>query len=87
MVCIQGILQVWLRLIFLAGFVMHENPDLVFSLLMGPDLYDLYLAMMLLSAVIWVVIELAASWYNPWWVKRKKKKLYKYLSRMKVLML
>jgi hypothetical protein len=87
MVCIQGILQVWLRLIFLAGFVMYENPELVFDLIMGPDLYDVYLAMMLLSAVILVVIELEPRWYNPWWVRRKKKKLYKYLSRMKLLML
>jgi uncharacterized membrane protein len=87
MVCIQGILQVWLRLIFLAGFVMYENPELVFALLMGPYLYDAYLAMMLLSAVILVVIELAPRWYNPWWVRKKKKKLYKYLSRMKLLMI
>jgi hypothetical protein len=86
MVCIQGILQVWLRLIFIAGFVMYENPELVFALLMGPDLYDVYLSMMLLSAVVLVVIELAPRWYNPWWVRRKKKKLYKYLSRMKLLM-
>jgi hypothetical protein len=87
MVCIQGILQVWLILIFLAGCVMYEDPELVFALLMGPDLYDVYLAMMMLSAVIWVVIEPAPSWYNPWWVERKRKKLYKYLSRMKLLML
>jgi hypothetical protein len=87
MACIQGILQVWLRLIFLTGFVIYENPELVFALVMGPYLYDVYLVMMMLSAVIWVVIELTPSWYNPWWVKRKKKKLYKYLSRMKLLML
>jgi hypothetical protein len=79
MVCIQGILQVWLRLIFLAGFVLYENPELVFALLMGPDLYDVYLTMMLLSAVVCVVIEMAPRWYNPWWVKRKRRKLYKYL--------
>jgi hypothetical protein len=36
MVCIQGILQFWLRLIFLAGFLMYENPDLVFALIMCP---------------------------------------------------
>jgi hypothetical protein len=83
MVFIQGILQVWLRLIFLAGFVMYENPELVFALLIGPYLYDVYLAMMLLSAVVFVGIEMAPRWDNPWWVKRK---LYKYLSRMKLLM-
>jgi hypothetical protein len=76
MVCIQGILQIWLRLIFLVGFVMYENPELVFALLMGPYLYDVYLAMILLSALILVVIELAPRWYNPWWVRIKKKKLY-----------
>jgi hypothetical protein len=43
--------------------------------------------MMLLSAVILVVIDLAPRWYSPWWVRRKKKKFYKYLSRMKLLML
>jgi hypothetical protein len=87
MVCIQGILQVWIRLIFLADFLMFENPELVFALLMGPELYDIYLAMMLLLSVIWVVKELVPSWYNPLWVRRKKKKFYKYLSRMKLLML
>jgi hypothetical protein len=66
---------------------MYENPELVFALLMGPDLYDVYLAMMMLSAVVCVVIEMAPRWYNPWWVKRKRRKLYKYLSRMKLLML
>jgi hypothetical protein len=39
--------------------------------------------MILLSAIT----SLAPSWYNPWWVRRKKKKLYEYLSRMKLLML
>jgi hypothetical protein len=66
---------------------MYENPELIFALLMGPDMYDVYLAMVLLSAVVFVVIEMAPRWYNPWWVKRKRRKLYKYLSRMKLLML
>jgi hypothetical protein len=66
---------------------MYEKPELVFALLMGPDLYDVYLAMILLSAITLVVIELSPSWYNPWWVRRKKKKSYKNLSRMKLLML
>jgi hypothetical protein len=70
MVCIQGILQFWFTLILIAGSVMYEKPELVFALLMGPDLYDIYLSMMILSAVIWVAIELAPSWYNPWWVRR-----------------
>jgi hypothetical protein len=87
MVCIQSILQGWLRLIFLAGFVMYENPELVFALIMVPYMYDVYLAMMLLTAVIVVVTEMAPRWYNPWWVKRKSRKLYKNLSRMKLLML
>jgi hypothetical protein len=87
MVSIQGILQIWLRLIFLAGFVMYKNPELVFSLLMGQDLYDVCLTTILLSAVVLVVIELAPRWYNPWWVRRKKNKVYTYLSRMKLLML
>jgi hypothetical protein len=56
MVCIQGILQIWLRLIFLPGFVMYENPELVFALLMGPNLYDVYLAMIVLAAITLVVI-------------------------------
>jgi hypothetical protein len=58
---------------------MYENPELVFDLLMGPDLYDVYLDMILLSVITFVVIELAPSWYNPWWVRRKKKRFYKYL--------
>jgi hypothetical protein len=56
MVCIHGILQVWFILIFLAGFLMYESPELVFALLIGPYLYGVYLAMMLLSALILVVI-------------------------------
>jgi hypothetical protein len=66
---------------------MYEKPYLVFALLMGPDLYDVNLAMILLSAITLVVIELSPSWYNPWWVRRKKKKSYTNLSRMKLLML
>jgi hypothetical protein len=80
----QSILQGWLKLIFLAGFVMYESPELVFALLMGPDLYDVYLAMMLLTAVTFVITEMSPRWYNPWWVKRKIRKLYKNLSRMKL---
>jgi hypothetical protein len=87
MVCIQGIIQIWLRVIFLAGFVMYENPKLIFALLTIPALYDVYLAMILLSVATFVIINLAPSWYNPWWVRRNKKILYKYLSRMKLLML
>jgi hypothetical protein len=87
MVCIHSILQGWLRLIFLTGFAMYENPELVFALLMGPDLYYVYLAMMLLTEVIFVVTDMAPRWYNPWWVKRKSRKLYKNLSRMKLLVL
>jgi hypothetical protein len=56
---------------------MYKNPELVFVLLMGPDLYDVYLAMILISVITFVVIELSPSWYNPWWVRRKKKRLYK----------
>jgi hypothetical protein len=66
---------------------MFENPELVFALLMVPDLYDVYLATILLSVVDFVVIELAPGWYNPWWVRINKKILYKYLSIMKLLML
>jgi hypothetical protein len=87
MVCMQSILQGWLRLVFLASFVLYENPELVFALLMGPYLYDVYLSMMLLTAVTFVVTEMAPRWYNPWWVKRKIIKLYKNLSRMKLLIL
>jgi hypothetical protein len=54
---------------------------------MGPDLYDVYLAMIMLSLVTFVVIELSPSWYNPWWVRIKKNILYKYISIMKLLML
>jgi hypothetical protein len=87
MVCMQNILQGWLRLTFLTGFVMYESPELVFALLMGPYLYDVYLAMMLLTALTFVITEMAPRWYNPWWVKRKTRKLCKNLSRMKLLML
>jgi hypothetical protein len=87
MVCMQSILQGWLRLTFLTGFVMYESPELVFALLMGPDLYDVYLAMMLLTAVTFVITEMAPRWYNPWWVKRKTRKLCMNLSRMRHLML
>jgi hypothetical protein len=66
---------------------LYENSEVVFDMLMGPDLYDVYLAMILLSVVTFVIIDLAPSWYNPWWVRRKKKMLYKYFSRMKMLML
>jgi hypothetical protein len=60
---------------------------LVFALLMGPDLYDVYLAMMLLTAVTFAITEMSPSWYNPWWAKRKTRNLYKNLSRMKLFML
>jgi hypothetical protein len=83
----QSILQGWLRLTFLAGFVIYESPELVFALLMGPYLYDVYLAMMLLTAVTFVITGMSPRWYNPWWVKRKIRKLYKNLSIMKLLML
>jgi hypothetical protein len=86
-VCIHNILKSWLRLTFLTGFVMYESPELVFSFLLGPDLYDVYLAMMLLAAVTFVITEEAPKWYNPWWVRRKTRKLCKDLSRMKLLML
>jgi hypothetical protein len=70
MVCMHNILQGWLKLTFLTGFVMYESPELVFALLMGPYVYDVYLAMMLLAAVTFVITEMAPRWYNPWWVKR-----------------
>jgi hypothetical protein len=54
---------------------------------MGPYLYDVYLAMMLLTTVPFVITEMAPRWYNPWWVKRNIRKLYKNFSRMKLLML
>jgi hypothetical protein len=34
---------------------MYESPELVFSMLMGPDLYDVYLDMMLIAAVALVI--------------------------------
>jgi hypothetical protein len=66
---------------------MYESPELVFAILLGPDLYDVYLAMMLLTAVTFVITEMAPRWYNPWWVRRKTRKVCKNLSRMKLLML
>jgi hypothetical protein len=58
----QNILQGWLRLTFLIGFVMYESPELVFAMLLGPNLYDVYLAMMLLTAVTFVITEMAPRW-------------------------
>jgi hypothetical protein len=83
----HNILKGWLRLTFLTGFVMYESPELVFSFLLGSDLYDVYLAMMLLAAATFVITEGAPRWYNPWWVRRKTRKLCKELSRMKLVML
>jgi hypothetical protein len=66
---------------------MYESPELVSAILLGPDLYDVYLAMMLLIVVTFVITEMAPRWYNPWWVRRKTIKLCKNLSGMKLLML
>jgi hypothetical protein len=66
---------------------MYESPELVFAILLGPYLYDVYLAMMLLTAVTFVITEMAPRWYNPWWVRRNTRKLCKNLSRMKLLMI
>jgi hypothetical protein len=42
---------------------------------------------MLLTAITFVITEMTPRWYNLLWVKRKIRKLYKNLSRMKLLVL
>lgn len=54
---------------------------------MGPDLYDVYLAMLMCMVVMYVLTETRTFWYNPHWRKIKKKILYKYLSRIRLMML
>jgi hypothetical protein len=46
----------------LAGDITIQNPELIFAFLMGPELYEVYLAMMMCMVVMYVIPETCTFW-------------------------
>jgi hypothetical protein len=86
-VCIIRFMRIWSRLMFLSGDTIIQNTELIFALFKGPELYDVYLYITMCMVIMYVMTETRTFWYNPHRMKRITRMLFKYLSRMKLLML
>jgi hypothetical protein len=49
----------------LSGDIAIQNPELIFEFFMGPDMYDVYLTMMVCVVIMYLMTETRNFWYNP----------------------
>jgi hypothetical protein len=75
----------WLKLMFIATHFI--NLECVFYHVLGPALYDVYLAMTCTMILLIMFLKFTKSMCMYFRTKQKLKVAYKYLSRIKLALL